>query len=305
MILESTYRSHGKLLLTGEYAIMFGALGLAIPLNRFQETQIAKKRDQQPQLYWKAYDINGLWFEAQWYLPEFTLQATNDEEKSIFVHNLLQAIRAENPLFLIDGFSYAATHFCNFNIHWGLGSSATLLVNMCRWASVDPFRVYFKLFKGSGYDIAAAQSNTPILYSLHNQLPSLEPIVFNPPFLEQMMLIYSGNKQHTQNAIAKISTFEDKTVMRISQLTQLFASSSSINECNDIIEEHEAIIAQQIGDQPVKKKCFADFPGQIKSLGAWGGDFWLAVSEMPQDEVRAYFNHKGYQTVHPLKEFLL
>ncbi|MGC8825210.1 MAG: GYDIA family GHMP kinase [Bacteroidales bacterium] len=299
------FRSNGKLLLTGEYAIMFGALGLAIPLNRFQETQIAKKRELHSHLYWKAYDINGLWFEAQWQLPEFALQATTDTEKSTFVLNLLQAIRGENPLFLIDGFSYVATHFCNFNIHWGLGSSATLLVNLCRWARVDPFRVYFKLFKGSGYDIAAVQTNTPILYAMHNQIPTLEPIVFNPPFIEQMILIYSGKKQHTQDAITKINTFDNKAIERISQLTRIFVKATDIKECNKIIEEHEAIIGQQIGEQPVKAKYFADFPGQIKSLGAWGGDFWLAVSEMQQNEAVAYFKHKGYQTVYPLKEFLL
>lgn len=302
--MENTFRAHGKLLLTGEYAIMYGAEGLALPLNRFQEMHVVKKKEQQPQLHWKAYDINGLWFDALWQLPYLTPVRTSDAEKSNHVVKIIKAIRDENPLFLMDGFSYVTTHFCNFNIYWGLGSSATLLVNLCRWAGVDPFRIYFKLYRGSGYDIASAISPTPLLYSVHNNQPRVQPVAYQPPFIDQMLLIYSGRKRNTIEAIERTSVFDTKIIEHISQLTRSFIEVNNVSDCMRLVEEHETLIAQQIGEQPIKAKLFADFPGQIKSLGAWGGDFWLAISEMQPEKVTTYFNSKGFQTVLPLKNFL-
>ena len=43
----------------------------------------------------------------------------------------------------------------------------------------------------------------------------------------------------------------------------------------------------------VKKLKFQDFKGEIKSLGAWGGDFILASGlDSP-----SYFKSKGYKTI--------
>jgi mevalonate kinase len=303
--MENNFRANGKLLLTGEYAIIFGATGLVLPLNRFQEMQVNKIKEPQPRLYWKAYDVNGLWFEAQWLLPDFSLHTTSNPDKAAYVLMLLQAIRNEKPAFLADEFSYVVTHFCNFDIHWGLGSSSTLLVNLCRWAMTDPFRIYFKLFHGSAYDIAAAQINSPLIYNLSNNQPHIQSVSFNPPFLDQIMIIYSGRKQDTRKAIAHIKTFDENIINRISQLTLKFVSTTDIYESMEIVREHEILIGQQIGEQPIQEKYFSDFRGQIKSLGAWGGDFWLAISEMSQSEVTNYFDRKGYRTVFPLKTFMM
>ena len=54
--------------------------------------------------------------------------------------------------------------------------------------------------------------------------------------------------------------------------------------------------------QTVKESLFSDFPGTIKSLGAWGGDFVMAIlDENPKD----YFASKGYNTVIPYDEMIL
>ena len=39
---------------------------------------------------------------------------------------------------------------------------------------------------------------------------------------------------------------------------------------------------------------FNDFSGEIKSLGAWGGDFALVVGDVNSAE---YFKNKGYKTI--------
>ena len=44
----------------------------------------------------------------------------------------------------------------------------------------------------------------------------------------------------------------------------------------------------------IKEELFIDYPGEIKSLGAWGGDFILAAG--PSDSNK-YFEKKGFKTV--------
>jgi hypothetical protein len=52
----------------------------------------------------------------------------------------------------------------------------------------------------------------------------------------------------------------------------------------------------------VKETLFHDFEGVVKSLGAWGGDFVLAISkENPTD----YFKAKGFEVVIPYSEMIL
>ena len=54
--------------------------------------------------------------------------------------------------------------------------------------------------------------------------------------------------------------------------------------------------------QTIKESLFPDFNGVIKSLGAWGGDFVMAIAtENPSD----YFILKGYQTIIPYDEMIL
>ena len=47
---------------------------------------------------------------------------------------------------------------------------------------------------------------------------------------------------------------------------------------------------------------FPDFKGIIKSLGAWGGDFVLAVSKNNPEE---YFKDKGFPVIIPYSEMIL
>jgi hypothetical protein len=55
----------------------------------------------------------------------------------------------------------------------------------------------------------------------------------------------------------------------------------------------------------VKDQFFSDFPGSIKSLGAWGGDFILASSEMDFDKIKSYFDHKRAGPVFSFHEMIL
>ncbi|MFA6863425.1 MAG: hypothetical protein WCS11_06010, partial [Dysgonamonadaceae bacterium] len=65
------------------------------------------------------------------------------------------------------------------------------------------------------------------------------------------------------------------------------------------------IIAKAIGLTPVQELLFPDYNGAIKSLGAWGGDFALFLSEKDFVTNKKWFQSKGYPVVMPFEEVIL
>ncbi|MEZ4915794.1 MAG: hypothetical protein R2836_02275 [Chitinophagales bacterium] len=47
----------------------------------------------------------------------------------------------------------------------------------------------------------------------------------------------------------------------------------------------------------IHNRLFSDFVGKCKSLGAWGGDFIMAISNEGTQYVENYFKNKGYKTI--------
>ena len=45
------------------------------------------------------------------------------------------------------------------------------------------------------------------------------------------------------------------------------------------------------------KKHYSDFEGEMKSLGAWGGDFFLVATEWDKQRIRNYFENKGLNVI--------
>jgi hypothetical protein len=72
-----------------------------------------------------------------------------------------------------------------------------------------------------------------------------------------------------------------------------------------IMSEHESFISNLLGKITVKEEYFSDFNGEIKSLGAWGGDMMMAVSELPGDYIRTFFKTKNIQTVFDFHSLIL
>ena len=77
---------------------------------------------------------------------------------------------------------------------------------------------------------------------------------------------------------------------------------SQIEEFEELVNMHEAILSDALGIPTVKKELFSDYKGSIKSLGAWGGDFILATGNSSASD---YFKNKGYFTVIPFREMIL
>ncbi|MNE42905.1 hypothetical protein D3C80_1370560 [compost metagenome] len=65
----------------------------------------------------------------------------------------------------------------------------------------------------------------------------------------------------------------------------------------------EELISSIIETIQLKQRLFADYPYSIKSLGAWGGDFFLATYR-DLKTAKIYFEEKGYDTLFTYQEFI-
>lgn len=65
------------------------------------------------------------------------------------------------------------------------------------------------------------------------------------------------------------------------------------------------MISNYTGIQRIKDQNFPDFQGEIKSLGAWGGDIVLATASNGKEALESYFKAKGYEKVIPYAELIL
>ena len=60
--MKKTFYSNGKLLITGEYLVLDGAKGFALP-TKFGQNLIIEEGNNK-QMEWKSYDSDGsIWFE--------------------------------------------------------------------------------------------------------------------------------------------------------------------------------------------------------------------------------------------------
>jgi mevalonate kinase len=210
-----------------------------------------------------------------------------------------------NPNFLNSENGFVVKTNLTFPRNWGLGSSSTLINSIASWAKVDAFQLLWNSFKGSGYDIACAQNNTPILYQIEDKKPVVTQVEFNPNFKENLFFLYLNEKQDSKEGIAKFResgiSFQNE-ITHISAIADAFLRSDSIVDFNKLIVEHEQIISSIIKLQPVKEKLFSDYFGEVKSLGAWGGDFVMVTGN---EETPAYFKKKGFETVLTYSEMIL
>lgn len=304
---DQEFYGHGKILLSGEYFVLEGALSLALPTSVGQSMKIRNRTSYSPGLKWIAMDHSGkVWFEAEYEPWHFKTIHATDEAVSEDLRKILTQVRRQNPHFLRDDAEVVVETRLEFPREWGLGSSSSLLYNIAQWAYVAPFELAQKSFGGSGYDVACAQSMGPIHYHLENGAPLWRPVPFRPAFSDQLFLVYLGKKRDTREAVAafKALSFEErrKPVEEISHLTREMTQAGSLTHFEQIMRQHEAVVGGALGLTPVKEELFSNYWGSVKSLGAWGGDFVLATSERDPSETRDYFQALGLTTVIPFGE---
>lgn len=304
----SLYQAHGKFLLTGEYLVLKGALSLALPLKLGQSLEAEQLETNNNQLHWEAWRPEGKWFSVTLNRENLVNFSTDDPDKAMRLNQILLAVKQLNPK-VFEGNDIKFTTRLDFDPNWGLGSSSTLIANLAQWANVNPYELLKLTFGGSGYDIACAAAEQPIYYQLVNGQPQTETIDFNPPFAEHLFFVYQGQKQSSSKEIKafleKANPIDlQKDIEAISDISHSVPKCQNLDEFGLLIQCHERIIARCIGQQPVQKR-FPDFEGVLKSLGAWGGDFILAVTNWDANQVKTYFKEQGLEVVFGYKDIVL
>ncbi|MFK7806557.1 MAG: GYDIA family GHMP kinase [Saprospiraceae bacterium] len=303
------YSANGKLLLTSEYYVLDGALALAVPTTFGQKLKV-KETEDVGVLLWESQEVDGTpWFKASFTIPGLTCISSTDTDIAKTLHSFLEILQKANPEKFSSkkGLSFS-THL-DFPRDWGLGTSSTLISLLSQWTDYDPYQLLFETMGGSGYDIACAESVKPLLYQLENyDKRKVETVDFNPSFADQLYFIYLGKKQNSRSGIThyrKMTDNKDAEIKRLTEITQEIITCRSLSLFCELITEHEAIIGGKLKLPIVKETHFKDFPGAIKSLGAWGGDFILVASDGAEEEVRDYFNKKGMEVFFKYKEMVL
>lgn len=302
-------KANGKLLLTGEYVVLDGAKALALPTLYGQRLEIEPLLDGETFL-WISYDFeDNQWFSAVYTLHEKTILKTTDEVVAKRLQEIFKAIDQLTAVPFPAQACIIRSHL-DFPNEWGLGTSSTLISLLSEASGTDPYALLSATFGGSGYDIACAQSDSPIVFSLKNKIPEWSKVNFQPAFAPFLYFVYLGKKQdsregikHYRNTVSKEE--KESAIKQINALTEkLLEHELDIFSFQKYLAEHEAVIGKLINLTPVKERCFSDFNGAVKSLGAWGGDFVLAVSLDSEENIKKYFHEKGLDTIIPYHQMI-
>ena len=302
--MKKTFYSNGKLLITSEYAVLDGAKALALPTKKGQNLIVQDGKNQQ--IFWKSYDFDGsIWFEETILFSEITKNRETEENpvKNTLIKILHEAFLL-NPDFIENSDGYDVETHLTFPRFWGLGTSSTLINNMAQWLEIDAFVLLKNSFGGSGYDIACAQNQTPVIYHLDNGFPKTENVPFNPQFKGNIWFVYLNQKQSSKAAIMayKSKKSSPELIPQLDRLTATILNADNLEIFTSALESHEALLSSILEIRTVKQSLFPDFEGTLKSLGAWGGDFIMVVAD---DDPTEYFNRKGYRTIIPYSEMIL
>jgi len=303
--LKQTFYSNGKLLITGEYVVLDGAKSLALP-TKFSQSLIVED-GKNKEINWKSFDNDGsVWFETTLFFSDISnkTQFENEAVKTTLIAILHEAFIL-NPDFITQSEGYNVTTKLTFPRNWGLGTSSTLINNVATWTKVNAFVLLKNSFGGSGYDIACAQHNSPIIYQLISGISVMMPVFFSTELSKNIWFIYLNKKQDSKEGIANYRERKsdlNELIPEINSITGDIITTDRLDVFTHLLEKHEAAISNLLKRKTVKETLFPDFEGTIKSLGAWGGDFVMAVAK---ENPTAYFKSKGYNVVLPYSDLIL
>ena len=314
-------------MLTGEYLVLNGATALALPLKLGQSLEVDTLGSDNNRIYWEAYKPSAVrnqqsaiskdtshdpmltsqgvmpWFYVILNKCDFSVIETDDKEKAERLSNILSKVKSLNENVFNDSHDYRFSTLLDFDPQWGLGSSSTLINNVSEWANINPYQLLDSTFKGSGYDIACAKADGPIFYQVNRQQTTDNRLVasvsFNPEFKDNLYFVYQGHKQNSAN---EVKTFLDKNkdytkeIESISEISKIIPEVTTLRDFCYFIKVHEEIMEKCLERKRIKT-YYSDFEGEMKSLGAWGGDFFLIATEWDEEKVKHYFNNKGLNTI--------
>jgi len=285
--------SYAKLLISGEYAVMKGARALAVPLKYKQHLYI--KPDSGNFIRWKSYlPDKTLWMEAEFTRDLLKQTGGKKDSQAQLIRNILAVVKDLQPNLFKRGYTMETR--LEFSPQWGWGTSSSLIANLSKWAQVNPFELLDRTFDGSGYDVTVSLGGKQLLFWREGDKRRWQFVKWKPRFRKHIYFVHLNRKQDTFKTLKKYNRLQvpEDVIQKITAISERMLETASLDEFMALMEEHEALIGQTIGQTPVKQRLFADYDGAVKSLGAWGGDMIMAAGGK---DTAAYFEAKGYPVI--------
>lgn len=283
-------KANGKLLITGEYFVLDGAKALAIPTIYGQTLEV----NSSPNFSWKSYDhIDKVWLESD------GRGISSEVEKK-----LMEILSSLNGFEMKNSFEMKM----DFPREWGLGSSSTLIALLADYFEVNPYELNEKMFQGSGYDIACAFSDTPILYSNINKYsPRIDSVQISESIKPYCYFAYLNKKQDSREGINLYRNLgQNKTVLinEISSITEELIEKQNLQDWIYLLGIHEEIISSSLSLPRVADTVLKGLPFFTKSLGAWGGDFVMIVTDKGFEKVKKELSKYGMKNIFQFSELV-
>lgn len=294
--------ANGKLLISGEYMVLAGAKALALPLKFGQELQV--KENPVPVIRWISGQPGGVWFTCDLDPADCEIRTTNEPATASSLSKLFQAAHKLNASFPDKKTGSLVNVTANYPVEWGLGSSSTLISLVARWAQVDPFSLFRLVSEGSGYDIACAGQTSMIFYLWDGIQPLITETQPGKALQDYAYFASLGNKQDSRkevNSFLNRGNYSSMDVTYISELSTQICRAQTADELSRLVIEHETIMSNILNRESIAAR-FKNFPGTVKSLGAWGGDFAMFISELKKKSVIKSLNEYGLQNVYTFNE---
>ncbi|RQP07893.1 MAG: 30S ribosomal protein S6 [Chryseobacterium sp.] len=287
--------SPGKLLLSGEYAVLDGALALAVPTRAGQTLIHRKVDDGNCRIYWETRRENQDWLRCEIDYREWRIISTDLQPAANFILSVLRHLSGLVPAFFSSQADYYLQAHVEFQADYGLGSSSTLMANLAKWTGADPYGLNELCLGGSGYDVAVAMEQSALLYRNGRQR-EIQPLDFRPPFMDELLLLHLNRKQDSRDGITHYRSMQKSGTLigEISDITAALVSCDDSEKFSALMLRHEDILSSFLKMPTVKEKYFADAPVFFKSLGAWGGDFVLTQKFR---DWKNYFQERGFASV--------
>lgn len=284
------FQANGKLMLFGEYLVLKGSKCLAVPLKYNQQAEIKASEAEAQNHKWESFELGESWFSAEFDRNLNAISSTDDEKAEI-IQNLLKNISQEKSELFDQALEFSIRS--NFPRKYGFGSSSSLVSLLAQWSQTDPYALLQKSFGGSGYDVACAMAKTPILFEQKTSVA--EEVRLSREITDNLLFIYSGKKQSSKSEIERFDQLKIHNIA-VEEMNHIISSalnSKNITDFENCVEKSESLLEKTIQAKSIRNQLFSNYPFAVKSLGAWGGDFFMA-SFRSEGSARRYFENQGY-----------
>lgn len=297
------YYSSGHVLLTGEYLVSQGTEVIALPIKKGQT--LAIEPITKDNLIWESIYNEKKYFEAVFTTDELRTLKSTAEEKAIFVQSILKKAMDYLPsLDYLPGYFIKALH--NHPASMDIGNKSVLIANIAEWFNINPFRLNREIRNERGYGIACAKSNKPILYKLSNKYPEYREININLPFSENIYFVYTGHNRGSSNKKKQIQKHPDlhNVSHEIKEINKRIIKSDTSEAFEKALLDHDKLLSGVLNEKRLQEKTFQDFPGIIKPLNEWNGEFILVTWQGDKGELQEYFASYKIQSIFSWDELI-